>query len=344
MHLNLTMRKLTLSTVALFALLSVSPVLAQDAEKHEKRSEAQQQTRIMWADPGDVVSRNLLYGPGGQEHQPQGTMKFVEEDPAGHNPKFDVTDEAGTKWKVKMGPEAPAETVATRLLWAIGYHADEDYFVPVLKVSGMPAHLKRGQRYVTRDGDVNDVKNVRLKRHLKGEKKDAYWKWKQNPFTGTRELNGLRVMMALMNNWDLKDDNNAIYETDSAEIYGVSDVGSTFGSPGYSWSDSASKSNLKAYSHAKFITKKTSQYVDFNLVKRPPLLYFFDFPLMKANAHQRWIGQHIPREDAKWIGSLLARLTPQQIEAAFQAAGYPPEKIEGFSKTVEKRIAELNAL
>ncbi len=38
---------------------------------------------------------------------------------------------------------------------------------------------------------------------------------RDDPFEDTREWNGLRVMMALMNNWDLKDENNAIYDTGS---------------------------------------------------------------------------------------------------------------------------------
>ena len=44
-----------------------------------------------------------------------------------------------------------------------------------------------------------------------GEEKVGIWRWKDNPFTGRREFNGLRVMMAVMNNWDLKDVNNAVY-------------------------------------------------------------------------------------------------------------------------------------
>ena len=65
--------------------------------------------------------------------------------------------------------------------------------------------LKRGQKLVGPDGTMH---NVRLKRYLKDEKKVGEWKWRDNPFTRQRELNGLRVMMALMNNWDLKDENN----------------------------------------------------------------------------------------------------------------------------------------
>jgi len=30
------------------------------------------------------------------------------------------------------------------------------------------------------------------------------WDWSKNPFKGTRELNGLKVMMVLLNNWNLR--------------------------------------------------------------------------------------------------------------------------------------------
>jgi hypothetical protein len=70
---------------------------------------------------------------------------------------------------------------------------------------------------------------------------------KKNPFTGTREFNGLRVLMALLSNWNLKDVNNAIYaerdETGSA-VYEVSDLGTSFGMSGESYTASRAKNNL----------------------------------------------------------------------------------------------------
>jgi len=58
----------------------------------------------------------------------------------------------------------------------------------------------------------------------------------------------------------------------------------------------------------------------------------------------RWIGHQIPREDARWIGQLLARLSPQQLRDAFRAAGYSPEEIEGFTTVLQRRIMLLNQL
>ena len=218
---------------------------------------------LMWNDPKDLRSRDLFYGPGGKEHAPKGTFTFVEEDREGSSPKFVVRDEEGRKWKAKLGLEARPETVCTRLLWAVGYYANEDYFVRDLKVVGMPPHLHRGQEFVDADGSVH---NVRLKRE---DKKIGIWRWRHDAFTGTRELNGLRVLMAVINNWDLKDVNNAIYQVGPDRIYMVSDLGASFGSAGRTWPPAKGKDNLESYRKSKFIRRLTADSVDFATPARP---------------------------------------------------------------------------
>jgi hypothetical protein len=46
----------------------------------------------------------------------------------------------------------------------------------------------------------------------------------------------------------------------------------------------------------------------------------------------------------RWIASILAQLTPTQIEDAFRAAGYSPDQVQSFSQAVEARIAELQKI
>ena len=86
---------------------------------------------VVWRDPGDVSTLNLLYGAGGKEHapDPNGKFTFVKEDLDGSSPKFSVQDEKGVQWKVKLGEETQSETAATRMLWAAGYFVDEDYYL-----------------------------------------------------------------------------------------------------------------------------------------------------------------------------------------------------------------------
>ncbi len=139
------------------------------------------------------------------------------------------------KWTVKLGLEARPETVASRLVWSAGYFANEDYFLPDIQIDGMPEHVKRGSKEIGPNGTLHAV---RLKRHLSDEKDLGSWSWRGGPYTGTRELNGLKVMMALINNWDLKDENTAIYQaqrTVARRIYVVSDLGASFGATGLSF-------------------------------------------------------------------------------------------------------------
>jgi len=151
--------------------------------------------------------------------------------------------------------------------------------------------------------------------------------------------------MALINNWDLKDVNTAVYDKANGErVYVVSDLGASFGAPGFSWSMRESRGNLEVYSHAPFISNITAEFVDFVAPSRPALLRSPALPAYMKRLRMRWIGRHIPRQDAKWMGELLARLSPAQIRDAFRAAGYSPDEVEGFAKAVEGRIAQLNEL
>ena len=60
----------------------------------------------LWRAPKDISSENLFYGRGGQEHAPHGPFTFESEDLDGSNPKYDVRDPDGVKWKIKLGVEA----------------------------------------------------------------------------------------------------------------------------------------------------------------------------------------------------------------------------------------------
>ena len=301
---------------------------------------------VLWHVPTDIETRNLIFGSGGENRQPRGTFTFVAEDMEGTNPKMDVRDQDGVKWKVKLGPEARPEVAASRFVWAAGYFTQEDYFLADLQVQGLPSHLHRGQNQVGADGTLH---NVRLKRSEKGESKLGTWQWSSNPIGGTREFNGLRVLMALMNNWDLKDDNNAVYlekhkDGFPEQIYLVSDLGASFGTTGFTMSVENSRGNLDAYKRSKFITNRSQNSVDFATPSRPTLVETFNVPVFVHRLDLRWIGRDIPRADAKWMGQLLGRLSLEQIRDAFRAAGYSKQDTEEFATVVQGRIAELNGL
>jgi hypothetical protein len=324
-----------------FLVLSFTAVFSPaKTNKNTTKIDTTKGTAVLWRNPGDIASRNLFYGPGGKAHAPEGTFTFEKEDMNGTNPKFDVVDEAGVRWKVKLGPETRPETAASRLAWSVGYFANEDYFMPVLHVQKMQ-RLRRGRNLVSADGTAL---NVRLKRHLKDEKKIGEWSWAKNPFTGTQEWYGLRVLMAVMNNWDLKDTNNSVYLTHDEppeERYVVSDLGASFGTTGLNW---MLKGNPTAYCSSKWIKTVSPEFIDFNVPSPPAMNYYIDFPEMALRLRLLWLGRHIPVADARWMGNLLARLSPEQIRDAFRAAGYSATDIDQLSRVVERRIGELKKL
>lgn len=336
---SLRLVPLLLSLAALNAPAQERPDSNLVSQSPEKNANA---SPVLWQDPTDISSRDLRFGAGGENHAPPGTVfKFVKEDLSGTNPKIIATDEAGSKWKIKLGAEAKPEVAASRLVWAVGYFSNENYFLPELHITGLPAHLHRGHEFVSAGGTVHDA---RLQRSDKFNEKNGNWKWKQDPFTDTRQLNGLRVLMALINNWDLKDINNKIVveRATGNQIYFVSDLGASFGPSGIVLGLNKSRGNLQAYKSSRFITKVTPQYVNFVTPRRATLLELANPPQYVMRLRLRWIGRHIPRADAKWVAGLLERLSPAQIRDAFRAAGYSPDEVEGFATVLENRIASLN--
>jgi hypothetical protein len=301
--------------VGVFALVLSSGIQAQAAHKSsEKKPKVGSAPAVLWREPTDIKTRDLYWGPGGQEDAPKGTLTFIQEKFNGVNPKFDVRDQDGIRWGVKLGPEARPETAATRLVWAVGYFTNEDYYVHDLSAKGLPP-LSRGEDLISH----GKIENARLKRHNKGEHEIANWSWDKNPFVGTKELNGLEIMMEIICNTDLKALNQHVYDEDGVEQrYVAADIGSSFGKAGKTLG--RTKGKLSDYEALPLIRNAGPDYVDF------------------------WHFKHIPRADAKWIGGWLAQLSDSQISDAFRAAGFSPAEVDGFTKKVREKINELNNL
>lgn len=295
----------------------------------------------LWHDPGPIASLDLFYGQGGKDGQPAPPFKFVAEDLHGTNPKFDVRDDHNNKWRVKLGDEARPEVVASRLLWAVGYFVNEDYVLESAEVENL--HLTRGADMAP-DGHLDDA---RFAKKPEGQKKLGVWRWDKNPFIGKREFNGLRVMMAVMNNWDLKDVNNAVFEDKNTgnDIFLTSDIGATFGTNGLSWSKDRSKGDVGTFAKSKFIKRKTDSEVDFATPAAPnPALAAARLKEYRMRRDLEWIGEKIPIADARWIGMMLKQLSHQQLVDAFRAGRFPPDEIEKYVGIVEARIDELATL
>jgi len=89
---NHASRRVAIVLIALFFPLST---YAQQLEARD----------VLWQDRGNISELDLIAGPGGSDHQPGTQFKFLKETLTGTSPKFEVQDENGVKWKVKLGPE-----------------------------------------------------------------------------------------------------------------------------------------------------------------------------------------------------------------------------------------------
>src|SRR6186997_885666 len=76
----------------------------------------------LWREPSDLETRDLLIGPAAGAPKPAAVrFTFVKADRTGHSPGYELRDQNGIEWSVKLGTEAQTEVVASRILWAIGF-------------------------------------------------------------------------------------------------------------------------------------------------------------------------------------------------------------------------------
>jgi hypothetical protein len=315
----------------LYVHASAPPVEKQNGFAAQESQQGLAGTPILWEEPADIESRDLFYGTGGRKGAPVLTDKFlfIGREPGGTSEKAAVEDSRDRKWTVKFGFEARPETVASRLVWAVGYHVDQDYFVERV-------HLLRGK-------EGFDAANVRFERDDDGFKKVGRWGWQTNPFIGTREFDGLKTLMALLNNFDLKENNNKIVRPAKKRpsepvklIYYVNDLGATLGSTGYWFTKlpiigelpSGSKGMPEQFAEQPFIDGVRDGKVIFH---------------MRRQRAKRALGE-VKAEHACWMGDLLARLSDQQFKDAFRSGGFNEAETTIYLRAIRKRIAELRGL
>ena len=300
------------SVVACVALLLA---LAPWAAGQDKKKSVPRGTPVLWRDR-DVSALDLSAGPGGASMRPAARrLTFVKEEKGGWSKKYRVRDSRGREWVAKVSKEAQSETAASRLIWAAGYETEITYLVPRV--------------YIPTKGWFD---NVRFEARPANVTRHGDWSWERNPFSGTRELDGLKVLMVLINNWDLKDENNVLlHERGSRELrYAISDLGATFGragGPGFFWRIRRSRSEPEDFANAKFIDKVRDGYVDFDFTGKNERLF-----------------EKVRADHARWIGERLSALTDGQLATIFRAANYTPPETRLLTRAVRARINELTSL
>ena len=306
------------------ALATSHAALGVQKKDDKKKKQPPTGTPVLWRGHADAASLNLLDGPGGEAMRPDvSKLTFIREETGGYSKKYRVRDAAGRVWVAKIGKEAQSETAASRLVWAAGYPAEITYLVPSVTIEGK-----------------GTFENVRFEARPEGYDRLEVWKWAENPFVRTRELQGLKVLMGLLENWDMKDDNNRVIYVPGRDgargelRYVVSDLGATFGktdSPGgvSSWLRQVrgTRNEPADYAGDKFVTRVEAGKV-----------------VLDYEGKNSKLMRDISVEDARWLGSQLAKLSDEQIADAFRAANYTADEVRMLTSAVRSRINELLAL
>jgi hypothetical protein len=277
---------------------------------------SQREVAALWQEPSDLERRDLFYGPGGRALAPAAAMKYtlVEADRDGFSAGYDVRDDQGRLWSVKLGPEAQTEVVASRLLWAVGYNQPPVYFVPTWKL--------------TADGTAAAQPPGRFRLEPRDEEKLGDWAWRDNPFLGTRPFEGLFVLMVIINNWDLKTSQNGVYRVqrpgdDPRHVYRITDLGASFGKT--NWLFPGTRNELEDFEREPFIKQVEGNRVTFHYAggwREPQLI------------------ASVSPADVRWISDLLARLSSQQWRDAFRAGGFTDLEAARYIKRLREKVAD----
>ena len=289
-------------------------------------------TPVLWKDPGAISGKDLGWGAGNEDRQPKPPFTFVKEDLSGSKPKVRVIDANGVDWNVKFAGERAdknevnAEVAASRLVWALGYVAEENYFVPrgtIEKVS----NLQRAGSAIRPDGTFTTARFER--REANADRAGRRWTFESNPFTGTRELSGLKLLLALTNNWDNKHDNTSIDAVTLAdgtheEHFLISDWGASFGrmSGPPSWKPAPTRWQPAHFREQPFIKGVKGESVEIFYIGQVPI-------------------ESVPIEHARWFAELAGQLSVDQLRSAFAAAGAPPADAQAFAARVAEKIGDL---
>jgi hypothetical protein len=289
--------------------------------------------KIIWHNPGAVEKLDFRYCSGGRSLAPQPPFTFVKEDVTGTNPKVRVQDRTRRQWAVKFGKEASSDNFASCLAWAVGFYTEQTYYVADGVIVG--AHdLERAQHWVDKSGKFRGGR-FQLRSKDPEFLKDVDWSWTNNPFVGTRELNGLKLIMMLTSNWDDKDirdaadrgSNTAIYRVGRRYVFFVDDWGGAMGA----WGHLATRSKWNAADYS-------AQTRHFVRIKNGEIEWGY------KGQHTSDLTQGIRVSDVRWLLRYLGRITDRQVEIGLRASGATDHEVSLYIPAIRLRVEALQSI
>jgi hypothetical protein len=295
-------------------------------------------THVLWQDPGEIAALDLAAGPGGEKGRPSPPYEFVEEHAGGSQPCVTVRDGRGRRWRVKWGDEVNSETFAVRIAWACGFFAETTHYVAEGVIDGA-GPLRRAAPCIDQYGRFTaarfELDDPEVKKHFE----EHSWAWNDNPFLGSRELQGLKIVTMLLSNWDTKDrrdvargSNTAIFEQATPHgreaRYLITDWGGSMGSWG------ANIVTRGRWDAAAFAAQ-TPQFV--SAVEEGVVKFGY------TGQRTEDVGSGITVAAERWVCRYLGALTDAQVDAALRASGASDEEREQFRTALRARIDQLTA-
>jgi hypothetical protein len=290
-------------------------------------------TAVLWTPPGNISISDWIWGPGGEQRAPKPPFQFIDEDFKGTNPKIRVRDAKGDQWVVKFGSENHSDVFAPRLLYACGYIAQASYFVANGVITGV-TELKRAKPFISKDGRFVDAR-FKLRDH-KSFVPTEYrtWSWVNNPFLGTHELNGLKILMMLMSNWDAKDaregpESNLVVLSERRSpgrfLYVADDWGSSMGK----WGGFFERDKWDSPGYEK-------QTKDFLKIVNGAVIEWG-----YGGKHAEDIKNGITVDDVRWLLHYLSAITDEELQAGLRASGASEPDVASFTRSIRDRIRQL---
>jgi hypothetical protein len=259
----------------------------------------------------------------------------VKERLGGTNPKVEVRDEAGRRWIVKFGAEVHSDTFAPRLLSALGYAAEPTHFVRDGSINDTQG-LKRAKRFISKNGGFQSARFKLHRQRSDSDTNNRAWSWVENPFVGSRELGGLKILVMLASNWDAKDlrdgedgSNNGILRSgstpNSPAWYAVTDWGASFGKSGgffrrdrWDWDGYRSQTS-------SFVRMGSNGNLDWRF----------------KGKHSRDITAGVGLEDIRWLLPYLSRISDEDLTTGLAASGASAAVAREFTRSIRQRILQL---
>jgi hypothetical protein len=288
---------------------------------------------VLWTPPVNISISDWIWGPGGEQRAPKPPFQFIDEDFKGTNPKIRVRDAKGDQWVVKFGSENHSDVFAPRLLYACGYIAQASYFVANGVITGV-TELKRAKPFISKDGRFVYAR-FKLRDH-KSFVPTEYrtWSWANNPFLGTHELKGLKILMMLMSNWDAKDaregpESNLTVLSErrspGRSLYVADDWGSSMGK----WGGFFERDKWDSAGYEK----QTKDFV--KIVNAGVIEWGY------GGKHAEDIKNGITVDDVRWLLHYLSAITDEELQAGLRASGASEPDVASFTRSIRDRIRQL---